>query len=827
MHRSSNISMMMLAVMVYALSACGGGGSGSSADRNANQIAINGQVAIARSDSTFYSMEGADFAIYGLNKDLVLRGKQQVALGNGKVEQDGALRLAVPSSAIRDSRLYVVEITCPPTPPATTCAVEAPIHVMLSGRQLQQGNWTASALTEIVYQNLAYYVAAEYSADQLANIMNSMARWIFNTPSPSTITYQDLLRWHPLHTADYPPITRVPLFDLVLANLVSDFNVGHHKTLATQYINPVLSSVSTNGRFMDVAIKGEYAFVTDVLFGLRVYDISKVDSMAEVGSLGLSKKARDIVLYGDYAYLSAGNGVHVVSIQNPRSPDLIDTIPMTSVRSLAVSGQTLVISDREEGARILSIHNPRSPLGLSRHIVVEYEANSARFEDNILYALYTSFDPSREDSERSRLLVKDISQAAESRIYFGATQGHHLALLPGYLYVVGRDGIEIFDRSNPADFHKVGELPLRYSSSELMVVGDTAYLLESTGNIRIIDVSDPSTPEIIGRIITPSPNYGISAHDKLLYVAGGPSGLLAMDAHQFLSPISTPLFAVDSIARSTLVNNGNLYVVEHDFGVHTLNVNQPSKPAYESGYEQIESSTRDFVLNNGIGYVATDGVGVQAVDFSLPSSPILLGEYDAPDRVSTVLLEDNVAYLSALEQGLYVVDVSDPAQMLEISRLSLTGSLLSTAKIDDYLFASSGSLGLGIINISNLSDPQLQRYVDGVRYASHVARLGDFAYVAANSAGVIVLDIRDPSTPTVVTTIDTPGLAFHLAFDGQYAYVADYGGGVTVLDVSDASDPRLIGSADTLGYAYHVTAHGNNLYVSTSRGVERLSLIKQ
>ncbi|RLT95969.1 LVIVD repeat-containing protein [Ketobacter sp.] len=818
--------MMMLAVMVYALSACGGGGSGSSADRNANQIAINGQVAIARSDSTFYSMEGADFAIYGLDKDLVLRGKQQVALGNGKVEQDGTLRLAVPSSAVRDSRLYVVEITCPPTPPATTCAVEAPIHVMLSGRQLQQGNWTASALTEIVYQNLAYYVAAEYSADQLANIMNSMASWLFNQSPSKRITYQDLLRWHPDRSAEYPPTARSLLLEQVLDNLISGFDVKENRRLSVQYIQPMVASADPGGWFFDIEIQDHLAFIADTRFGLRVYDISQSEELQEIGSLSMNSTGRDIALYGDYAFVSARDRLHIVDITVPQAPRILNTLKLTDVHSISITGQNLIVSDGVNGVLIYSIINPDNPF-IFRSYPASLEAHKAVLDGNILYALFINTEIPSPESKPDKLLVVDISQSDSNDIYFGDIDGRHLTLLPEHLYVTSPRGITVFDRSRPDTLVQVGHLELDFAITNAVLGDDEIYLLQHGGDIQVVDIKQLANPSLLTRISTPTLTYSAAIKEQRLFVAAGPSGLLSMELDKLADPISRPIISENRFVRSTWANNDRLFSHELDYGIEVLDISRPSTPKHSAKYEDPERHISGITPHNGIAYLTLYGNGVQALDFSDPTAPTLLAEYDVGAQAYSILIDGNVAYIDFEDQGLHVVDISDPAQMMTIGRMESIGQILRSTKIGDYLYSALGPGGLAIIDVNNPTDPQLIAVTDDLGQVLSVARLGDFAYVATRDSGIHVLDVSSPAEPSLATTIDLEDPAYHIIFNGRYAYIANHSSGVTVMDVSTPSAPEILGTAPTSSYALHLTAHGNNLYVSTSRGVERLSLIKQ
>ena len=70
----------------------------------------------------------------------------------------------------------------------------------------------------------------------------------------------------------------------------------------------------------DVAVSGDYAYVTIKPSGLRVLDVSDPSSPSPVGALHSTPPPIALALGGAYLYLAVNSGLHVVDVCNPACP---------------------------------------------------------------------------------------------------------------------------------------------------------------------------------------------------------------------------------------------------------------------------------------------------------------------------------------------------------------------------------------------------------------------------------------------------------------------------------------------------------------------------
>jgi hypothetical protein len=188
---------------------------------------------------------------------------------------------------------------------------------------------------------------------------------------------------------------------------------------------------------------------------------------------------------------------------------------------------------------------------------------------------------------------------------------------------------------------------------DVITVGGLAYLTDDTG-LKIIDVSNPAAPFLVGAYDASGLCSGVSVVGSLAYIAAWSRGLLIVD------------------------------------------VSNPATPVLQGVYDTPGFSDKVQVAGN-IAYVA-DRVNLQLVDVSNPASPTSLGLYDTPGFAWDVSPQEKLAYVADYEGGLlilHVVTSTTPGIDLWIqssSRISAPTASLVTIPIQ------YGNLGATIAN---------------------------------------------------------------------------------------------------------------------------------
>jgi hypothetical protein len=105
-----------------------------------------------------------------------------------------------------------------------------------------------------------------------------------------------------------------------------------------------------------------------------------------------------------------------------------------------------------------------------------------------------------------------------------------------YAYCASVLGLLILDVSNPSNSQLVGKLLLPYSAQDVCVSGNYAYVADSGAGLRVIDVSNPSNPREVGYFDTPGYALGVYVSGNYAYVADGDAGLRVIDVSNPSNP---------------------------------------------------------------------------------------------------------------------------------------------------------------------------------------------------------------------------------------------------------------------------------------------------
>ena len=186
----------------------------------------------------------------------------------------------------------------------------------------------------------------------------------------------------------------------------------------------------------------------------------------------------------------------------------------------------------------------------------------------------------------------------------------------------GRDGIEIFDISNPSSPILLSKFDTGGNTQSIILSkdGTKAYVSAGDSGLKIIDISNPSNPLLIGEYI-----YSINAYDILLskdgtkaYIAGS-TGLLILDIQNPSSPryIGRYGSGLSKFYNMAISNDGKkVYVVNKNEYLIVLSVSNPSSPSYlKNMYTKGKPSSIVISSDDGIAYIATD-LGLESINLN-------------------------------------------------------------------------------------------------------------------------------------------------------------------------------------------------------------------
>jgi hypothetical protein len=284
--------------------------------------------------------------------------------------------------------------------------------------------------------------------------------------------------------------------------------------------------------------------------------------------------------------------------------------------------------------------------------------------------------------------------------------------------------------------YRLGQLGMSDYANCVAIADTIAYVGEglddgSSGALRIVNISDPASPQQIGSLVTPQAVRGVAVAGNYAYLA------------------------------------------EHTAGLRIIDISNPAVPN-PIGFLSIGSTAQGVALAGNYAYVANGVLGLLDINISNPAAPALVGTCNTPNSAYDVAISGTYAYVADYDSGLQIINIANPAAPTIVGSYDIQGTAMGVAVSGDYAYVADLYYGLRVINVANPAAPVLAGSRSTPGEAFGVAISGHYAFVADVFNGIRVINFTNPSDLIETGFYDTPGIAFGVAVAGNnIAYVAD------------------------------------------------------
>ena len=260
------------------------------------------------------------------------------------------------------------------------------------------------------------------------------------------------------------------------------------------------------------------------------------------------------------------------------------------------------------------------------------------------------------------------------------------------------------------------------------VDGGVAFLADYSGNLIVLDVSDPASPKEISRLAVKYPT-AVKTVGNTVYVTGGE--LSVVDVTDLAHPaMVTTVDTWGSDAYAVTDSAGLLYE-----GGSIYDITAPNAPVHKVNLPITTSSYGAFVDGHTL-YLSCANEGFKIIDITDPSAPKLVSSTPTNYASGIVAIGTHAYVTEQNEKKMLVFDVSNPATPSQV-----------------------GEVDLG----------------DG---GSGIAVSGANVVVAAGQSGLIEFDVSDPKAPKKIKDAGTGHDTHGVKVDGGLAWGADQGKGI-------------------------------------------------
>jgi len=258
--------------------------------------------------------------------------------------------------------------------------------------------------------------------------------------------------------------------------------------------------------------------------------------------------------------------------------------------------------------------------------------------------------------------------------------------------------------SNPT----LSTLLLEGNSAKILSSGKTAYLVNDTDGLDVIDLSDVYNPLIVSRINLRGTPQNITLDGTTLYVALGDDGFALVDVSDANNSSLYSQNETPSKAYALVAQGGKLFVA-CDNGVYKYDLTDPLHPLLLKTLAL--NSVRDILLNDSVLVVA-HGNGVSRVDLNLATitaTSLISSNYTHLVRDAEYIFASEGDTTSSNVDILEASTYTDTAKSLsitgEIKDLYLNNKVLYISKGDSYDIVEYKDLNT-LSTVSSTSDAQ-------------------------------------------------------------------------------------------------------------------------
>lgn len=424
-----------------------------------------------------------------------------------------------------------------------------------------------------------------------------------------------------------------------------------------------VGAYNTSGISFELDVEGNYCYVADYNGGLAIIDISDPTSPSLATTFAAGGSVANVVIEGNVAYLSDNaNGLVSVDISDPTSPSLLNNIPGQVGRYVVVAGNLAYLA-RAGGILEIDVSSPSS---LSPTANVPTGGNniySMATDGEYLYQCDAVDDVIRvvEVQEPSPLnLVKSYDPGTVERLE-----------LRGNILYAGSPVLYAIDVSNPLNPIGLDNLTLSGDFIEdFDVEGDFVYLAALLDGLCVVDVSDPTAMAIAGTL---SPiGSGLSETIEVLgdlCLLGNDDNtdqLRLIDVSDPTSPVSLSAFTLAGTPVDIEIEGHTAFIALSDDGLDIVDITNPLVPSLIAHWDPA-GNVRTVLVEGELMYRTTESDGVYIIDFTnLPSSSTPGFVFADGSFTNGLAKTGTYLFTSADGDGLRMYDVADPYSPIEL-----------------------------------------------------------------------------------------------------------------------------------------------------------------
>jgi hypothetical protein len=371
------------------------------------------------------------------------------------------------------------------------------------------------------------------------------------------------------------------------------------------------------------------------------------------------------------------------------------------------------------------------------------------------------------------------------------------------------NGMMVVDVSDPSQPELIGQMP---SAREIfgLDMRDNMVFLACQGGLGLVDVTDPTQPVLVGDLLSGVVDtvFDVTVAGNYAYAASGTS-LVIVDYVNEQHPLAIyPMTQVIRIVRS----DNYLLAVDRSDGLIILDVTSPLQPVFVGRYEWLTAAVD--VAINGTRVYCIDATGIHILDITNPFEPIPINDYALTYPALDVAVNGSIVSVITQVYDLIVLDMSDPSVPIFCASFDTPWLAQAVTVVGEYAYVVDDPAGLEIISISQ---PTLPRLIGEYRTPGHsndICLWGPYLFVSDFNQGLRIIDVADSHYPRAVSACSTGVGVRDVLVDYPYAYLSTDFQGMIIIDINDILNPNVVSQFGTT-FVYGLSKRDNIVYLAS------------
>jgi len=381
------------------------------------------------------------------------------------------------------------------------------------------------------------------------------------------------------------------------------------------------------------------------------------------------------------------------------------------------------------------------------------------------------------------------------------------AAIKGELAFIGNGQLfQVLDLSDPSSPTIVGEYQTNGYVFDIRLRDSLA--LCAIGNaLLILDITNPQSPQEISQIPVNHHVARVALGDSIAFIAGFPGMLSSIDIRNVAFPTLRGQIAVIGEWADVLETHaGYVYYGSSESWLQVYDARNPDTlkdvSAIELLISPLASALQDTLLFVG-GYHDQFSHLLQIVSIARPDTGITVGSVVVNEYPRGIAVRDSSVYLTLVNGDIVRVNIATPSQPVVTTRWKseareqFSYAPRHSAASDSLLVVAQYS-GLRIANTA-VQDSFIESSYFPTGGEIHKIRIrNNHAFIASGRSGLWILDVSDPQHPIPMsnlnlgsTTVDLE-LADTIVFLMNFAQLSesDTSRGLWIVSISDIENPK-------------------------------------